>query len=715
MLLAPQAAGASSPAAGGPVDLATDPALRIDGAAGGGFAGNQVAAGDVNGDGLGDVIVETATGTQYVVFGAPGAGDVDLASLGARGFRIFSSDYRYVLATAIGGVPDSSVAGVGDVNGDGYDDIAVTYGYRPSGGPFTEQGAFVVFGHPGSAQVDVAALGSGGYRIRTDSAADIVSVGGGHDVNGDGLDDVVVGRPLFDTHCGSCAITFAGGDAFVVYGKASSSAIDLGALGSAGFRVRSGGDNELLGQTVDLVGDMNGDGLAEVVLAAPEAGGGFVVFAQPPGSTVTTTSLGSAGFRFIGNAGVCNGDGWYVADAGDVNDDGVPDVLFGTRDQCPGGGFSQGEARIVYGKADTATVSEATDFAAGKGVRIHGLGFCGCPIPDHLSSLVRVGGAGDINGDGVDDVVLGAYAGNGVRFSGVAYVVYGGPALPADIDLSALGAAGFRVDGAAFVDQAGSAVGGVGDFDGDGHPDVAIGAQSADRNGRTDSGTVYVVRGFAPPADLSITKTATVSEAHVGDTFLYTLRAHNDGPGVANGVHAIDHLPAGITFVSSGTELPPQRGRRRLRLPQPRPRRVRAAELRRPGHVGARVGPGARPLARSRARRAVRLARRRREPHAHAVLPAGRRDHDRRERADRERRPGHRDPGVGARPRGPQHRHRQLRARAAQRRDGARAGEGVRAVRRRAVRPTRGPQPCARRIGAVSQTLSGGGGTSPAA
>ncbi|MCB0874321.1 MAG: FG-GAP repeat protein, partial [Thermoleophilia bacterium] len=112
-----------------------------------------------------------------------------------------------------------------------------------------------------------------------------------------------------------------------------------------------------------------------------------------------------------------------------------------------------------------------------------------------------VAGAGDVNGDGRDDVVVGASSAsnNSRNSSGSAYVLFGS-ASPVDVDLAALGSAGMRIDGAAASDGAGRSVAGAGDLNGDGRADVILGADHADDYGRTSSGSVYVAYGFGDPA-----------------------------------------------------------------------------------------------------------------------------------------------------------------------------------------------------------------------
>ena len=114
-----------------------------------------------------------------------------------------------------------------------------------------------------------------------------------------------------------------------------------------------------------------------------------------------------------------------------------------------------------------------------------------------------------MNGDGRADVLVGAFGAdyNGRKASGSAYVVFG-KASPKRVDLAALGAGGFRVDGAAADDSAGSSVAGAGDVNQDGRADVLVGAPRADNNRRTGSGSTYVVFGQASSkrVDLAATK-----------------------------------------------------------------------------------------------------------------------------------------------------------------------------------------------------------------
>jgi hypothetical protein len=240
------------------------------------FLGDQTGysvagAGDVNGDGIADLVIGApGARSTFVVFGktAGFAAKIDLSSLdGTNGFRIDGANPRDIAVT--------SLAGAGDVNGDGVADLVF-------GAPY-EESAFVLFGKTtGFAPVtDLASLdGTNGFSIdgvqsRTSGAG--LSVSGAGDVNGDGIADLVIGAPGVSPNG-----KFFAGSTYVVFGTASGfrKRIDVSLLdGANGFRIDGATTSAHSGRSV-AAGDVNGDGVTDLIIAAPGIAKTFVVFGR---------------------------------------------------------------------------------------------------------------------------------------------------------------------------------------------------------------------------------------------------------------------------------------------------------------------------------------------------------------------------------------------------------------------------------------------------
>ena len=408
-----------------------------------------------------------------------------LSSLnGTNGFRLAGQ--------LVSDVAGYSVHSAGDVNGDGFADVIVGAYRADPHGSFSGS-SYVVFGKASgfTATINLSALnGSNGFRLdgvaTYDSSGKVVSKAG--DVNGDGFDDVIIGAPGADPSGDSS------GSSYVVFGKAGgfAAAIDLSSLnGVNGFRLDGLASGDISGIAVSAAGDVNGDGIGDLLIGAANADQGFsgtgssyVVFGQASGfgSSLSLSTLnGTNGFRIDG-AVASTFLGASVSEAGDINGDGFDDVIVGA---------VAGASYVVFGQADGfAAAFDVSQLNGATGFRLVG--------------GRSVGGAGDVNGDGFDDLIVGAsFAAPNGPSSGSVYVVFGGSAFGADVQLSALdGSNGFRIDGLRSSDYTGAFVSDAGDVNGDGFSDVLISALGFDRAGATNAGAAFVVfgraGGFAP-------------------------------------------------------------------------------------------------------------------------------------------------------------------------------------------------------------------------
>ena len=470
-----------------PVDLLTGANARFDGAVAGDKIGSPAsAAGDVNGDGRGDMIVSssaqdpggrTDAGSTYVLFGGASTSPVDLASTltAAQGFRIDGG--------TAGDASGIAATGAGDVNGDGLDDVIVGAGLAGNNSRAASGSAYVIYGRSTSATINLGTLTTAqGFRIDGAVAGDHAGdgVSGAGDVNGDGFADVIVGADK-----SSLDGRTANGTVFVVYGSSNPGNRDLlGLTIGQGFRVDGAQDFDQLGVATDGAGDVNGDGFDDIVLGSPSAafstgGSAWVVFGAQTAGPLDLRALSPTRGFAVGGAPFQDKLGFSVAGAGDVNGDGFGDVVLGG----PGTGAT---TYAIFGSASPAAVDVST-LTATQGFRIFG------SPSDGVGQSVDF--AGDLNRDGLADVIVGAMGADnrGRANQGSAFVIFGSES-PVDVDVSTIDVfTGVRIDGAADADHAGAGVAGLGDVNGDGLPDLLVGAVDTGNNTRASSGSAYLV------------------------------------------------------------------------------------------------------------------------------------------------------------------------------------------------------------------------------
>ncbi len=485
------------------------------GADGGDGAGKAVSnAGDVNGDGFDDFLIAahfgdgpgnstTDSGETYLIFGGASLpATQDLGSLGSAGTIIYGVETKDYSGTR--------VSGAGDVNGDGFHDLIIgshrADGLNNSNADAGE--AYIVFGKASMpATINLNSLGTSGVVvygeavIRDFTGYDVAAAG---DVNGDGFDDVLLSAS--DSAVGTDQYA---GDSYLIFGSNSlPTTLSVASLGSSGVKFSGADSNAYSGFSLCSAGDMNGDGFGDILIGSPGASGvssvslggtGYVIFGGTSlPSAIDLGNIGSLGIRLLGKD-ENDRAGHSVNRAGDFNGDGYDDLLLSAKlaKGTSNAKYDSGETYIVFGGPSLSSSIDLGNIGAA------GVTILGAEVDDLSGS--EVSGAGDVNADGFDDVLVTAWhadaAGNLKTNAGDYYLIFGGSSVASRIELSSLGSAGIEFFGADANDQAyGLTVGGIsaaGDVNGDGFHDFLIGVVGGDGagNNRSNSGESYLLLG----------------------------------------------------------------------------------------------------------------------------------------------------------------------------------------------------------------------------
>lgn len=488
---------------------------RVDGINATDKSGSSVTAlGDINDDGIDDFAIgaplaapfgKTEAGEAYVIFGGADvgvSGTIELSTLdGTNGF-VLIGDAKFDKA-------GTSVAGLGDVNGDGIADMAVGAPFADPDGRVSAGRTYVIFGGAGigsTGSIDLASLdGTNGFVINgadtEDRSGAWVSSAG--DLNDDSIVDLAIGAEGGDPNGRSAA-----GEVFVVFGApdlGQGGVVELSSLnGAIGFVIQGAAELDATGVGVSAVGDVNGDQIDDLLVGAHKADPGGRLAAGKAYVVLGSSDIGSQGPIDLAEPasafsihGIAAGDiaGRSVASAGDLNDDGINDLLIGARRADPGGVSRAGQAYVVFGSLNLTSGGslELSSLNGTNGFTINGLN----PVDEFGNAVAH---AGDLNNDGIADLIVAAALADGRRTIGVgqSYVIFGAPDVGADgiFELPSLtGANGFAVNGIKQFDAAGSSVSRVGDINDDGIDDLILGAIGADPGGRVSAGSSFIIFG----------------------------------------------------------------------------------------------------------------------------------------------------------------------------------------------------------------------------
>jgi hypothetical protein len=402
----------------------------------------------------------------------------------ASGFRMdsFLSDSHASFLGEDGGDRSGiKVAMAGDVNGDGYDDILIGADSDEESGD-TAGKAYLIFGKVTGWNMDVN-LSNADASFLGEDQGDFAgwSLACAGDVNSDGFDDILIGAwrdEEFDTNAGQT---------YLILGKSSGWSRDVNLSNSdASFLGELNGAYS--GYSVDGCGDVNGDGYDDILIGARyddeggfEFGQVYVIFGKSSGWAMDT-SLSSADASYWGEDS-SDFAGWSVAGAGDVNGDGLDDILIGATGDEEGGGNNAGQTYLILGKTSGWAMDVSLSQADAS--------FIGEDVGDWSGNSID--GAGDVNGDGYDDILIGANLDEEAGANaGQTYLILGkSSGWVMDVSLSNADASFLGEDAG---DSSGFSVAICGDVNSDGYDDILIGAPG-DEDGGAGAGQSYLILG----------------------------------------------------------------------------------------------------------------------------------------------------------------------------------------------------------------------------
>ncbi|MBK7569132.1 MAG: FG-GAP repeat protein [Chitinophagales bacterium] len=402
--------------------------------------------GDVNGDGYGDIGVgaysydngELNEGRVYIFHGS----NTGIDSIPELTLESNQASANFGFA----------VSGAGDVNGDGFDDIIIG-AYNFDNGQTNEGAAFIYLGSASG----INPIPNIMLESNQASANFGWSVSGAGDINADGFDDIIVGAQNYDNG------NTNEGAAFIYHGSAT------GINGIANIILEINSTNAAFGTSVSDAGDINNDGFDDIIVGAPDynSKGKVNVYHGSVTGLNSTPNSNLLGFQNFAEFG------YSISSAGDVNNDGFDDIIIGAY-QHDNIESNEGRATIYIGTSD--------------GIYTSG-------YPREINQVdaqfgYSVSGAGDVNADGYDDVIIGArYYENGESNEGAGFIFLGS-------DFPYVGLTPFNImEGNQFGGNVGSSVAGSVDFNGDGTSDLFIGGTLYDNGVVAGAALIYYYAG----------------------------------------------------------------------------------------------------------------------------------------------------------------------------------------------------------------------------